>query len=191
MCADARVMEFLGGTYDREKAAAMGTRMRERLERDGYGWWVLEVKNIGPFAGVIVLQDVPFEAHFTPALEVGWWLAHDYWGRGYVTEAARLALDFAFAGLGRSEVVALTAALNVRSQRVMQRLGMTNDRRDDFEHPWVETGPLRPHVLYRLKAPSGDALAEDCKPGRRDSKGSEPPKRRTAGSMIDRPWCAR
>jgi RimJ/RimL family protein N-acetyltransferase len=151
MCADARVMEFLGGTYDREKAAAMGDRLRHRLERDGYGWWVLEIKNVAPFAGVIELQEIPFEAHFTPAFEVGWWLAYDYWGHGYVTEAARLALDFAFTQLGRSEVVAITAALNVRSQRVMQRLGMTNDAADDFDHPWVQVERLRPHVLYRVQ----------------------------------------
>lgn len=152
MCADARVMEFLGGTYEREKAATIGARMRHRLLRDGYGWWVLEIKNVAPFAGVIELQDIPFESHVTPALEVGWWLAYDYWGHGYVTEAARLALDFAFTGLGRSEVVAITAAVNVRSQRVMQRLGMTNDSADNFEHPWVQVDRLRQHVLYRAKA---------------------------------------
>lgn len=155
MCADARVMEFLGGTHEREKADAMGNRMRHRLQRDGYGWWVLEVKHATPFAGVIELQDVPFEAPFTPAFEIGWWLAYAYWGHGYVTEAARLALDFAFAGLGRSEVVALTAVVNVRSQRVMQRLGMTCDRNDDFEHPWVTDERLRPHMLYRAKRELG------------------------------------
>jgi len=101
---------------------------------------------------VIALQDVPFEAHFTPALEVGWRLRHDHWGHGYATEAARAALAFVFSELQRDEVVAMTAAINERSQRVMQRLGMTRDPNGDFEHPAVAEGhPLRPHVLYRIR----------------------------------------
>jgi RimJ/RimL family protein N-acetyltransferase len=102
---------------------------------------------------MIVLQEVPFEAHFTPATEVGWWLPYAQWGNGYATEGARAALDYAFGTLGRSEIVAMTTPVNLRSQRVMQRLGMTRDPADDFENPFVEAGhPLRTHVLYRLGA---------------------------------------
>jgi RimJ/RimL family protein N-acetyltransferase len=100
-------------------------------------------------------KNVPFEAHFTPALEVGWRLAADAWGRGYATEGGRALLDYAFAQLGKSEVVSMTAAINVRSRRVMERLGMTYDPADDFPHPRLEEGHrLYPHVLYRMKAPS-------------------------------------
>lgn len=152
MGADPRVMEFFPSTYDRVQAEASASRMRERLDRNGYGWWVLEVKGGPAFAGVIALQDVPFEAHFTPALEVGWRLIYEQWGHGYATEAARAAIDFAFSDLGRTEVVAMTAAINLRSQRVMQRLGMTYDATDDFENPLPDVGDrLRPHVLYRAK----------------------------------------
>jgi len=97
------------------------------------------------------LQDVPFAAHFTPALEVGWRLAAEFWGNGYATEGARAALAFAFQTLHRSEVIAMTAKINVRSQRVMQRLGMAYDPGDDFDSPRVADGsPLRPHVLFRI-----------------------------------------
>jgi RimJ/RimL family protein N-acetyltransferase len=150
--SDERVMEFFPSTYTRERAERSAALLRERLERDGYGWWVLEIKGGASFAGVIALQDVPFEAHFTPALEVGWRLRHDHWGRGYATEGARAALEFAFSELQRDEVVAMTAALNEPSQRVMQRLGMTRDPNGDFEHPAVAAGhPIRPHVLYRIR----------------------------------------
>jgi len=149
---DERVMEFFPSTYTRDRAERSAALLRERLERDGYGWWVLEIKNGASFAGVIALQDVPFEAHFTPALEIGWRLQHDHWGHGYATEAARSALAFALSELQRDEVVAMTAAVNERSRRVMQRLGMTRDPDDDFEHPAVVAGhPIRPHVLYRIK----------------------------------------
>ena len=61
-------------------------------------------------------------------------------------------LEHAFAALGWDEVVAMTAVQNVRSERVMQRLGMTRDPKDDFDHPKVEAGhPLRRHVLYRIR----------------------------------------
>jgi RimJ/RimL family protein N-acetyltransferase len=155
MNADPRVMEYFPSTYDRERSETTAARLRERLDRDGYGWWIVEMKHGPSFAGVVALQDVPFDAHFTPALEVGWRLAYPYWGAGIATEGARAALGYAFLELGRSEVVALTAAVNLRSQRVMQRLGMTYDSRDDFEHPNVEPGHrLRPHVLYRVRASS-------------------------------------
>jgi RimJ/RimL family protein N-acetyltransferase len=152
MSADPRVMEFLRGTQVRADALAVADRLAAQLERDGYGWWVAECAERGSFAGVIALQEVPFEAAFTPALEVGWRLAAEYWGRGYATEGARAALAFAFNELDRTDVVAITARINLRSQRVMQRLGMTYDATADFEHPRVARGdPLRPHVLYRIR----------------------------------------
>lgn len=153
MWADADVMEFFPWTFDRAQAEGMAARMRTRLETDDYGWWILEVKGGPGFAGIIELQDVPFEAHFTPALEVGWLLLPGQWGRGYATEGARAAIAFAFDELHAAEVVAMTAIPNVRSRRVMERLGMTHDPADDFDHPQVEAGHrLRRHVLYRARA---------------------------------------
>lgn len=153
MSADPRVMEHFPCTYTRAQSEASAVRMRERLERDGHGWWPIEVKGGAAFAGVIVLQEVPYLSHFTPAMEVGWWLAFEHWGHGYATEGARTALHFAFGELQRSEIVAITTPANVRSQRVMQRLGMTRDANDDFEPPHGDPGhPPRTHVLYRIRA---------------------------------------
>jgi ribosomal-protein-alanine N-acetyltransferase len=152
LCADARVMEFFPAVHEREQAIATATWMRDRLERDGFGWWIIDVKAGPAFAGVVALQMVPFEAHFTPALEVGWRLACDHWGRGYATEAARAAIAHAFDELAQTEVVAMTATINIRSQRVMQRLGMTHDPLDDFDHPRIASGHrLERHVLYRAR----------------------------------------
>ena len=152
MSADPRVMEFFPATLERADAERTAAVMRERMARDGFGWWALEVRGGAPFAGVIALQDVPFEAHFTPAFEVGWRLPHAHWGRGYATEGARAALDVAFGDLQHEEVVAMTAAVNLRSQMVMRRLGMTHDAADDFDNPRLAPGHrLRRHVLYRAK----------------------------------------
>ncbi len=151
--ADPRVMEFFPRLHDRAESDAMAARIAERIERDGYGLWAVEVPGEISFAGFVGLQVVPFEAHFTPAIEVGWRLAHGAWGRGFATEGAREALDFAHRKLGYGEVVSMTAAANVRSRRVMEKLGMIRDAEDDFDHPRVPEGnPLRRHVLYRHRA---------------------------------------
>jgi RimJ/RimL family protein N-acetyltransferase len=153
MNADPRVTEFLGRSYTRALSESQAFAMRRQLELLGYGWWVVEVRAGARFAGVIALQDVPFEAPFTPAREVGWRFAYDHWGHGYATEGARAALDFAFEQLGWHEVVAFTAALNLRSQKVMERMGMSHDPNDDFDHPRIPEGhPLRRHLLYRARA---------------------------------------
>jgi len=150
MNADARVMEFFPNVYTRAEADETAGRIRERLETNGFGWWIAETKDDAGFAGVIALQMVPFEAAFTPALEVGWRLPVAYWGKGLATEGATAAIAFAREHLGHDEIVAMTAEINLRSRRVMERLGMTHDAADDFDHPRLAEGHrLRRHVLYR------------------------------------------
>ena len=98
-------------------------------------------------------HEIPYEAHFTPAIEIAWRLARAYWGRGYATEAARAALDYGFGKLGLEQIVAVTVPANLRSLRVMERLDMTRSPADDFDHPNLPEGPLRRHVLYRIRNP--------------------------------------
>ena len=85
-----------------------------------------------------------------PAVEIGWRLARPYWGNGYATEAAGAAMSFGFDDLGLDEIVSFTVPANDRSRRVMERLGMTRDPAEDFDHPRVPEGPIRRHVLYRM-----------------------------------------
>ncbi len=98
------------------------------------------------------LNEPMFEAHFTPAVEVGWRLALHHWGNGYATEAAQAAVAFGFEELGLDEIVSFTTVRNAPSRRVMERLGMTHDPLDDFDHPRLAgDDPTRRHVLYRLR----------------------------------------
>ncbi|MGA2760136.1 MAG: GNAT family N-acetyltransferase [Candidatus Cybelea sp.] len=131
---------------------APATHYRQLLETKGYGYWAIEVNTCASFAGIILLQDVNFTAAFTPAIEVGWVLRREHWGNGYATEGARAALDYAFTTMKLHEVVALTAASNIPSQRVMRRLEMTHDPHDDFDHPHALGTPLQRCVLYRSTA---------------------------------------
>lgn len=105
----------------------------------------------GAFAGFVGLADRRGTAHVVPAVEVGWRLAREQWGRGFATEAARAAVSYGFDVVRLDEIVSFTSVVNLRSRRVMERIGMTHDPADDFENPALPEGhPLRPHVLYRL-----------------------------------------
>ena len=164
--ADPRVMEFYPSVWDRKRSDESARKISAYLEQNGWGLWAVEVKETGAFAGFIGIQEVPYEVPFTPPREIGWRLAYEYWGKGYAPEGARAALDFAFNKLGWDEVVAMTSLLNLRSQRVMQKLGMTRDAADDFDHPNIEPGHrLRRHLLYRIRKPR----ASDAKESRRSS----------------------
>jgi RimJ/RimL family protein N-acetyltransferase len=149
--ADPRVAEFLGSPLDRAASDALVDRIAEHWPADGHGLWAVERQADRAFLGFVGLAAPSFEAAFTPCVEVGWRLDPGAWGFGYATEAAQAALRFGFEELDLAEIVSFTTVANRRSQAVMERLGMTRDRADDFDHPNLPPGnPLRPHVLYRL-----------------------------------------
>jgi RimJ/RimL family protein N-acetyltransferase len=152
--ADPRVMEFFPAVLSRAETEARVARIRNQFERNGFGLWALEVPGTADFIGFAGLGIPQFEAPFTPCVEIGWRLAFEHWGHGYATEAARAALDFGFGKLQLEQIVSFTVPANVRSRRVMERLGMTHSPTEDFDHPLVAEGhPLRRHVLYRLIRP--------------------------------------
>jgi RimJ/RimL family protein N-acetyltransferase len=153
--ADPEVMEHFPRPLTREESDAFIDRMEKHFTEQGFSMWALEVLPTGSFTGFVGLLVPRFQAHFTPAVEIGWRLARQHWGRGYATEAARAALTFGFEELLLEEIVSFTVPGNIRSRRVMERIGMTHDPSDDFEHPGISAGHrLRPHVLYRLSRDS-------------------------------------
>ena len=148
--ADPAVMEFYPSTLTTAESDALVDRIVARFD-EGVCLWAVEVPGEAPFIGYVGLAPATFEAHFTPTVEVGWRLAHEYWGRGYAPEAARAAMTDGFGRMALDEIVSFTSALNLRSRRVMEKLGMHCDAADDFDHPSVPEGNrLRRHVLYRL-----------------------------------------
>jgi RimJ/RimL family protein N-acetyltransferase len=148
MSADPAVMAYLPPANESWVA-----RARAHWDEHGFGQWVVEIPGESSFIGVVGLAVIGYQAPFTPAVDVSWRLSRASWGRGYATEAARAALDYGFGELGLAEIVALTVPANWRSRGVMERLDMTRSAEDDFDHPRVPAGPLRRHVLYRLRNP--------------------------------------
>lgn len=152
MNADPRVMENLPQLLSREESDALADRIEAHFAEHGYGLWAVEIPGAADFAGFVGLSIPRFTAHFTPCVEVGWRLAAEYWGQGYATEAARAAVDAGFDHLKLNEIVSLTVPFNTRSRRVMEKIGMSRDSADDFDHPILPEGHrLRRHVLYRIR----------------------------------------
>ncbi|MGW5650233.1 GNAT family N-acetyltransferase [Streptomyces humi] len=151
MNADPEVREHLGDLLTREQSDASVARFRTEFDLRGYGWWAVEVRATGEFAGFAGLDDVDDGMPFT-GVEIGWRLARPAWGHGYATEAALAVLAHGFGALALPEILAVTTAANLRSQAVMRRIGMTRDPDGDFDDPAAPAGPLRPNVLYRITA---------------------------------------
>jgi RimJ/RimL family protein N-acetyltransferase len=149
--ADPVVMEHFPALLTREQSDAFVDRIVRRMAEQGYGLWAAEIRETGRFIGFIGLNPAPDALPVAPATEVGWRLAREFWGQGYAPEGARAAVDFAFGTLGLPEIVSFTTTVNTRSQRVMQKLGMTHDPADDFDHPNHPDWPERRHLLYRLR----------------------------------------
>ena len=154
MNADPRVSEYLPTVLTRELSDAFVARAEAHHDQHGYGLWAIEVPGVAPFAGFVGLSTPRFDAHFQPSVEVGWRLGAEHWGRGYATEGARAALAFGFDVLRLAQIVSFTVPANARSRHVMEKIGMTHDPADDFDHPFLAEGhPLRRHVLYRISRP--------------------------------------
>lgn len=151
MNADVRVMEYFPSTLSRKESDDLAGRISSKLGEQGWGLWAVSVPDIADFIGFIGLAEPSFDAHFTPAVEVGWRLAFDHWGKGYATEGAKAVLKYGFEMLNLNEIVSFTAVQNMRSRRIMKKIGMHHDPKDDFDHPKLPEGHwLKKHVLYRI-----------------------------------------
>ena len=150
MNADPEVRRYVGPLLTPGQAEAWMLNFQDDLDRHGFGFWALEVRESGDFIGFTGLDIVEEEMPVT-GVEIGWRLARSAWGHGYATEAARAALEYGFGILTLPEIAAITMAANLRSQAVMERIGMTRDPAEDFDDPDVAEPSLRRHVVYRIR----------------------------------------
>lgn len=148
--ADPEVMRHFPSTLTREQSDRMVDRITALWDANSYGLWAVERLDTGMFIGFVGLAPPTWQAAFTPCVEVGWRLASAHWGHGFAPEAALAALAFGFehVELPNDEIVSFTTKQNVKSQRVMQKIGLHLDPAREFDHPltpgWVE----QRHVFY-------------------------------------------
>lgn len=151
--ADPRVMEFFPNPLTREQSDNLIDRIEAAIAQRGFGLYAVELQSDSTFLGFIGLSVPNFQAYFTPCVEIGWRLASHSWGQGFATEGARAVAAYAFNTLNLESLVSFTAEQNTRSRRVMEKIGMTFNPADTFDHPNLPEGHLlRRHVLYRLRA---------------------------------------
>jgi RimJ/RimL family protein N-acetyltransferase len=150
--SDPRVMEFMPACLTRPESDQLFERMSEHFRKHNFGLYAAELREDRTFIGYVGLALPSFEAGFTSCVEIGWRLSADHWGRGLATEGARAVMKYAFEELSLDEIVSFTVPGNMRSRRVMEKIGMTHDASEDFDHPSLPDGhPLQRHVLYRLR----------------------------------------
>lgn len=149
--ADPEVMEFFPSCLSREESDGVAARIEAHHREHGFCFFAAELVGSVPFIGFIGISNVPFEAPFTPAVEIGWRIARPYWNRGLATEGASAVLKYAFLVLQLPEIVSFAVSANIASRRVMEKIGMKHDRAGDFDHPRLpQDHPLKRHVLYRM-----------------------------------------
>lgn len=148
---DADVMQYFPKTLSHEETLALVPKLKKSFNEHGFGFYTCELKETKEFVGRIGLGIPDFEAHFTPCVEVGWRIAKKFWGQGLAVEAALKCFEIGFTQFNLNEIVAFTTKTNKKSEKVMQKLGMTHTPEDDFYHPKLEkSSPLALHVLYRM-----------------------------------------
>lgn len=154
MNADPEVMRYFLARQTRSESLEMFERLRAALAERGWGVWAVEVD--GCLAGMVGLNIPKWPLPFSPCTEMLWRLRPEFWGRGIGYEAAAQALERGYSQASLTEIVAYTTPVNLRSIRLMERLGMERDHQGDFDHPAVPEGhPLRRHILFRKLRPSG------------------------------------
>ncbi|HLB42377.1 MAG TPA: GNAT family N-acetyltransferase [Gammaproteobacteria bacterium] len=154
--SDPLVMEHFPATQDITATQALVNHINQHYEKFGYALYAVEIKDTHEFIGFVGLNHPPFEIpNFQPTslpiVEIGWRLSSKHWGKGYATEAAKAVLHYAFTELNLIEIISFTVAANIKSRRVMEKIGLHHSENDDFDHPKLEeNSPLKQHVLYRL-----------------------------------------
>lgn len=159
LCADPRVMEFFESPLSKKQTLDMLERIEGRFNQNGFCFAAAELKETNALIGFIGLNIPGYQTPFTPCVEIGWRLAVEYWGLGLATEGAQACLKYGWETLQLPEIVSFTAEHNIRSRKVMERIGMVYSEDEDFDHPAIPVGhPVRKHVLYRLGRPTHEKV---------------------------------
>lgn len=152
--SDEQVMEFFPFRRDRAQSDAFFDRLRDQVAADAIGFAAVENRETGACMGFCGLHRTDFEPFATQgAIEIGWRLAPEHWGKGYASEAAAALIRNGFEALGFDEIISFAVWSNRRSTAVMERIGMRRDAARDFDHPGVpDTHPeLKRHHFYAIR----------------------------------------
>ena len=148
MNEDPEVMRYFPRPWTAEESDAAFQWINASFDERGFGIYAVEV--CSTFAGVVGLSTPSFHSWFTPCVEILWRLQTDFWGRGFASEAAGTVLNMAVDSLLVDKVFAFTIPKNLRSIRVMEKLGMVPCEPLYFDHPGVDDPNCKQHLLYSV-----------------------------------------
>jgi len=154
--SDPAVMRHIGdgSTKSLDQTTAAIERVQGRWQRLGFAWWTIFEKGSGAAIGAACLQHL--ENKDGAPLEIGWRLRTASQGKGYATEAGRAIIGFGFGKIGASCLLAVANPDNIRSRRVMERLGMTfRGTETHYGQPCIVFVLHSPAPTQRFSAPHG------------------------------------
>lgn len=153
LTSDPEVMRYFPSLLSEEQSIEQADKLKNKIAERGWGFWAVELKASEEFIGFIGLNAVDADSGIphAPMIEVGWRLLAAHWGKGYATEGAKRAIQFAFEDLDANAIYSFTALVNKPSQHVMIKAGMKNTG-EDFDHPLLTPNDvLSRHCLYCIE----------------------------------------
>jgi RimJ/RimL family protein N-acetyltransferase len=132
MMSDPDTARFIGGVQEPSTAWRGVMSMAGAWALTGVAMFSVIEKSTGRWVGRLG----PWKPHGWPGTEVGWSLSREAWGKGYATEGATAAIDYAFDAFGWSEVIHCIDPGNAASRRVAERLGSRLLRLDRCPPPF-------------------------------------------------------
>lgn len=146
--ADKNVMEYFSSTQNQKQTDDFIKRMQQSFSEYGYCYFAVDILETKEFIGFIGLSYQDYKANFTPCVDIGWRLKTSAWGNGFATEGAKACLDYGFHQLNLKSIVAIAPELNLKSQHVMKKIGMTKS--SIFFHPAIkDDNPLKKCVVFK------------------------------------------
>jgi RimJ/RimL family protein N-acetyltransferase len=153
MFADPAVMADLGPVKD-AAATDLALAKHDADRWEGLGFLVVERRQDAAMLGFCGLKRGDAHNPIVGEIEAGWIIDRPYWRNGYAREAMTAVLAWGWARPDVDRIVAITSAVNVKSQELMRRLGMTRVPEGDFDHALIEAGDrLRAMVTFAVDRP--------------------------------------
>ncbi len=148
--SDKLVMEYFPKILSSDESKAYLDKLIHHQKTYGFSMFPLFLNSTNEFVGLTGLFKPSFETDFSHHIEIGWKIFPKFWGKGFVTEASKACLNFAFNQLNQEKIISFTSKINLKSQKVMERLNMKYVK--NFNHPFLKPNSLlSEHVLFELE----------------------------------------
>lgn len=149
MNSDSEVMAYFPNTLTGKESTELVQKLKLHYTKYKYTYFVTETLAHKEFIGFIGFAFQEYKTDFTPAVDIGWRLKKNAWGKGYATEGAKKCLEVGFEKFNFNEIISTCTVENIRSEKVMKKLGMM--KIGTFNHPQLKKHPqYEKCVCYRI-----------------------------------------